>query len=344
MVLPALDKTWQFNVNNVRTGTVALDDSRAVLRGIKNRFIGFASNPWVVDYSCNSTVAGTPGDGVDRWAADTDLVFQSADTGTARSWIVLRNPVTTMELLIECRSSTTSTGRGIRVVVSPSAGFTGGTTTSRPTATDELILYAGDINSTWGWGTISSNTVVNSVYHVFHSSDGQVTYVVICIGSRATGFWCFGRPIDPPAGWTNPQIAIMSGGTATLGPSSLGLYYTDLFFNGTNTAFIARTNSVAGGGTCYITTEALRTSAVASSPVSQNLLVVNELTSEWEVYPCNITCITPGSRGRVGRLADLRYVSEALTSGDTAPGDGSRTRAVFGNVMFPWNGTVPIVS
>lgn len=89
MSLPSLAKTWQFNANNsIAAQGTALADNRRLWRTLKDALIGFATNPWVMRYSCNSVTAGTAGDGVDRLTADSNFVW--ANDTVAHTWYVLR--------------------------------------------------------------------------------------------------------------------------------------------------------------------------------------------------------------------------------------------------------------
>ncbi len=191
MTLPSLTKTWQFvpNYAIAATGT-ALGTNRTILKTIKDflttdaaewvdnaNIATTAANLWTVRYSCDSVVAGSAGDGVDRWDAITDLVW--ANAASAHSWIVLRNTAigSTAELLISCEGSSGS-GHVLTIAISPSAGFTGGTTTARPTATDEAVTLN---NAAWG-GVGTSDTSVK--VHVVKSTDGECWRVFACNGGR----------------------------------------------------------------------------------------------------------------------------------------------------------------
>lgn len=348
MPINTLEKSWQFNVNNALAAQgTSLATTRRMLRLIKNAMIGFATLPWTVRYSCNGTTAGTAGDGVDRWTADADIAFQTADTGTARSWIVLRN-TDGVEILIEARSASTTTGRNLRIVMSAAAGFTGGTTTTRPTATDEAIVIAGDNASTsaYGQGIASTTTDRSYAWHVLHSSDGLVTMVVLCFANAACGFWYFGRVSQPVTGWSKPVVAGVFGDASTV-PSS-GPNYPEMF-DGTNTDannphFVAR--FPAGGARVFASSTAFGDSTAGGSDAAgRRIGTQNELSGEWELPQVGIGCAVSGFRGMShGRLFDTRWISSGRNTGDTFPLDGSRTRACFGNIVIPWNGTSPVTA
>lgn len=90
---------------------------------------------WTMYYSCDGTTAGTANDGVDRWTSTFDATKIVCNSpGNAHSWAVLKSPVGLgpVYMIIDCRDNTS------QVAISFSkAAPTGGSTTARPTATDE---------------------------------------------------------------------------------------------------------------------------------------------------------------------------------------------------------------
>lgn len=348
MPLPSLEKTWQYDVNNVQAATgTSLTTHRQLWRAIKNGLLGFGTLPWTVEYSCDSTVAGSAADGIDRWDSDTDLVWQSAASGTARSWFVLSN-TDGVQMLWECRAQTTSTGKSMGIYISPSAGFTGGTTTQRPTATDEIALLSGDSStlSHIGAGQASNTTDFAYAWHILHSNDGLVTMVVICQGGNCSGFWYFGRMSQPVSGWTTPVGHAVFSGLSGTSPGRI-TYNETADKNSTNASNL-RTGALFNAVTadwfpCSIAIGA--SAANSSEPSGRVILVANELSTEWELPQVSVGCTVSGARGMShGRLFDVRWVSSARADGDTFPGDGSRTRVVMGPFVIPWDGSVPLAA
>lgn len=354
MALAAFEKTWQFDVNRVQAATGAvLTTHRQLLRSIKNRLVAFGTLPWVVRYSCTSVVAGVAGDLVDRWAADTDLVWATADTGTARSWIVLRN-TDGIELLIELRNATTTTGKGARMFLSPSAHFTGGTATQRPTATDEAQIMDGLSSSASGWGVGQSGHTADRAYsyHLWHSTDGLVSMVVICHAGNAVGFWYLGRISQPVTGFTLPVMAGLWADNAV--PPVAGPNLTHLLEGVLSDAANPRAVFRHGGtnGKLYGAVEGFGDgSNVAGScePSIRNLAVANEIATgtPWQLPQVSLASLTSGIRGVHGRLFDVSWVSEAgKATGDRFSSSGSApfTHAVFGDLVLPWNDTVVLAA
>lgn len=324
MALPSLAKTWQYSVNNtVAVGANALATNRAVLRAIKNALLAFGTLPWTVRYSCDSTTAGIAGDAVDRWTADTNLVW--ANAGTAHSWIVLQQTgiTSTFQVCLDLTSASAS-GLVLTIVLSPSAGFTGGTTTARPTATDEVI-----VQSNAGWGGQSANT--QTVYHVMHSTDGQCNRVAICVGNTTSGFWILDKPANPVTGWSNPSLGGCGGASSASEQGTYANFSKAAGSKGRGSATMNLYFSVEGYGTAF-------------EAVGVGIAVANDLSSEFAFFPIGLTSDTASNRGRHGSVFDLWFGPTNLSTGDTFPNDTSRTFAVFSDLVVPWNGTAVVTA
>ncbi len=321
MSLPALVKTYQYNVNQqvLATGT-ALGTNRTMVKLIKDTLKGFGTLPWVTQYSSDGTVlgTGTAGDGADRWTLPSHLVWNTA--GSAHSWYVLRRN-DGAELLIECANSNAG-GAVLSLYLSPSAHFSGGTNTARPTATDEIQLLAN--------GAIGlPSTDANLRLHVWHSTDAQITHIVVCNGGFATGLITIASPQSPVSGWTNPIWGLSVG---TSGVSN-ALTATNLNSNANAKGRVTATMDL------YLTSEGRNNSMLHIAS-----LVANDLTSEWPLYPIGLYSETASHRGRHGTVFDLWFGSDGISTGDTYPNDATRTFIQLGQLVFPWNGSVPVLT
>lgn len=327
MALPTLSKTWQYSVNNQTTAQgTALADNRKTLRGIKNALIGFGTNPWTVRYSCSSTVAGSAGDGVDRWAADTDLVWNNA--GSAHSWIVLRQTGlgSTSELLISCESS--SAGGSILTLVVSDSAFSGGSTTARPTAANEFVFL-----SAAQWNSAAD---VSNRYHVEQSTDGQCTRIQVGHGGVCTFFCIIDKANNPSTNWTTPIFAFATYNATTWNFSTPALIQTS------NASALGRMRNGSTTGNVTFTVEGIGNTLPTDTTIGN---IANEIDSAWDMWPVGIACLTTGIRGRHGSLFDLWFVSTARASADMIPGDGSNQFAVCMPFIIPWNGsTAPAFS
>lgn len=332
MALPSLAKTWQFSVRQavVAQGTV-LATGRRLMRLIKNSMIGFGSNAWTVRYSCDGTTAGSAGDLVDRWSADASLVW--ANSGSAHSWIILRQAgiASNFEVCIDLNSAS-SIPSAISLIVSFSAAFTGGSTTARPTATDEVVLL-----STAAWGA-NGSVDQNYVYDVMQSSDGQCTRMMIHQGGvSAIGFWIFDKPKNPTTGWTNPSTCAAFGSASTS-----QLTYANLSNTASTASFRGRFSAVTYH--MHATGEAWHSGQTGILAQTTALASVNDIDSSFVMQPIGLGSTVVGMRGRHGTFFDMWWGSGTVNAADTYPNDATRQFAQFGPgtttgaLIFPWDG------
>lgn len=335
MALPVPDKTWQFDVNQIMPDLGSqLTSGRRLMRTIKNSLVGFGSNPWTVRYSSNSAVAGTAGDGVDRWTADTDLVWAAGN----HSWIVLRQTgiATNFELCIDLNFGTIYNAS---LIASPSAGFTGGTISARPTATDEFSVSVQN-----GWGLNGGATANAGALHVMQSTDGQVTYVIFACDNKAQGFWMLARPKNPATGWTNPSICTIDMVTPSSGVSVESMTIPR-FFSPNSPLLRARGNSAVIQIFC--TSEGFTNGSNSGSLLADStygLNAPNDFSGEYPMFPVGFASRTTGNRGRHGQIFDMWLGLDITNIGDTYPNDASRQFVHFGEFIFPWNGSVPLTA
>lgn len=313
MSLPTLSKTWQYNINGTGTGannTAAMSDTYI---GIKNAMIGFASSPWAMRYSCGGGVAGTAGDGVDRITSTTSITYNNA--GSSHSWFVLRQTgiATNFEMCMEF----VATANAPTIIVSPSVGFAGGTTTSRPTATDEIPIS--------GVSLLPYGNQTTFRFNVIQSTDGQCTRIITAASGSTQTILAFEKPANPTSGWTNPSVFIFptSMAVATLAATS---------------GNAARMRNGSTNGNVLLTVEGTAGGTAAADTNFGNL--ANEIDGAWPMWPIGLACITAGLRGRHGTLFDLWLGSSAAPSGDMYPNDASNQFAQFSNIIIPWGGNV----
>lgn len=339
MGLPTLNKTHQFRPNvAVPAQGSALASNRRILRLIKDALTTTTSwvddtntpvvpsNMWTVRYSCDSVTAGTVGDGVDRWAADSNLVW--ANAGSAHSWIVLRQAAinSTFEILISCEGISVN-GNILTIYKSPSAAFSGGTATARPTAVDEQVVLN---NTAWGGaGSIDTSTV----FHVMKASDGQLWRIISCVANAPNTLWIFDKAASLIGGsWANPCVSLAIGSANT---------------NVCSVANIATAGSApfAGRGvsamTLWGTIEAYKsTPSVLNS--AQNS--PNDLSGTYPFLGIGLVSETASNRGKHGYLIDIWWGLQSVNTGDNYPDAGSPPNyqfAQFGHLIFPWCRVLP---
>lgn len=314
MALPTLEKTWQFNVNQVSaTGGSNLADCANTIYKLKAAMTGFSSNPWTVVRSSNSVTAGA----ADYWASSANLVWNGG--GSAHSWIVLQQAGITggpMQFLIDCdgQGTTPSLFRGMVSV----SGFTGGTTTARPTATDEVLLIRND-------NTSLPNVAMNQILHVMQSTDGQCTRAfVFGSGSR----------------YLLLSFESLADSTLTYKGAAMGKYYSqatsELY---SNANWVCKNSSTVCY--CYTATEVYNNVQVANA----NNGAPSNIANAYPLAPLSLHSETASYRGRYGRVSDMWFGSSSIPTGATYPSSpDDREFLQVGNLVLPWNGTIPIIT
>lgn len=366
MSLPALTRTWQFQVNQNLPALGSLTLCCAWLMYlIKQSLVGAgawtdstggavaSAGNWAVRSSCSGAGGGGSfgnGDGVDRWTSGgaglTNLVWAAA--GSNHSWIVLRQTgiAPTFELLIDLSNASAISAT---ITVAFNAGFNlDGTATAAPTvgATDSKVLIA---NTNWG----GPNGIAPMALHVLKSSDGASTRVISLRSSNngsggwTTLFWLFELPKTNIAAWTNPSFAVALG-SLTLNPNS-GVDSV------ANLSQAANTWSRTPGGTIFSSqwsatgTQQHAILSDAYGSINGGQQNIGDVSAEAPLWGIGCYSATVNARGRNGVLADIRLALEnigtgfAITNGRTYPTSAPlRQQAQFGDFSHPWNRSKPL--
>ena len=334
MAIPKLKKTWQFSVNNYLAASGNLvTDFQKLMFAIKGLLIGTGTRPWtVVSSSDSASVANS-----DLWVASTNLVWGMV--GSVHSWIVLKqaNILSNFQVCIALNPNAgwapDPIQQGIRVAVSPAAGFTGGTTLTRPTATDEIVIKDGSwlgSNNTGYWFYPYAGSF-SRVVHAIVSSDGACTRIIMHGSGTAYSLWLFDALAEAPTEMPYPFVVDMWADMS----NASRLRYVDL--NDVPNAH----GTYPGGARLdyYLTAEGYN-----SSTIGELLTVVNDLSGQWPLMGVGVACEQAGAHGRLGSLYDLWWGSTGVGEGNTYPNDGTRAFAQFGHLVFPWSGVIPTIS
>ena len=329
-LLPTLVKTWQFAVNQtVPAQTTQIETDKLLMLTIKDILKGFASAGWTCSGSSDSVTGAM--DAVDRWVTTANLVKQFA--GVAHSWIVLRQTgiATNFELCIDLNSSLTDRGS---IIVSPAAGFTGGSNTNRPTATDEIIL----INTTsYTFDTYNTTFQV----HAMMSDDGACTRLQVWqSGQNQCMFWLFDVPEDAETGWTDPSLSFVKQANTGYAASFANLSAAkNVKGRGSATFGMAMTGE--GSNFLAATTDVI----AATNGLGTN---VDSFNSGWQLTKIGVASDDASHRGRHGTLYDLWWRPNGLNDGHSFPNSAPAAQQFmcFGNLVLPWlnDGTIPLFS
>jgi hypothetical protein len=311
-----IERQWQWVRNEVQ---LAAGSATATCKALwllhKTRILAFPSQAPVVVGSSDSTTAGM--DAVDRITDVSKLVWASG--GGAHSWCAFQFPATGIHLLWACNTNNAWEA----TLVASLTGFTGGSTTARPTAADERVLIAAD-----DW-TCGDNT--RQVLHMWHSADGLQTIIIICQGGDAKTWIVFGKALEPEAGWTTPYFAFAGAQSNSSGGA-----------HATEWQRLYRTPGLkswgpAGAMDLFASTFADFVVAGGATPACVQANVVDPLTGLYPPQPMALLSVTSGMAGRHGRLPDVWFVAPAMANGlyPTRP-----DLVKIGNYLFPWEAGV----
>jgi hypothetical protein len=234
--MATLERTWQHawnqvpidNTTNLKLSQSLLQFWKSLLKGAitltnaGGTTIGSPSGLWTVAGSSDSSTAGM--DAVDRLTDITKWVRATA--GSPHSWIVLKGPTSgygPAAPYVILDYSSTSDG-SINIAISKAAP-TGGSTTARPTATDERTHVA---NQQFNDGT-------NGAHH-FHGLLSSLGDSLVMASKDGTGFFWFGwfhqLLANTHAGDTHPWVSVVEYTAAVNGIFSDNLMATEAGWRG----------------------------------------------------------------------------------------------------------------
>jgi hypothetical protein len=330
MAYPGIRKNWIFDVNQQVSGSYTLyDHATNYFLHIKNALKASATEldfPWVVVGSNNCTTAAL--DGVDRLNTLADFPRWSAAPPRSHSWIVLGQPAIHPNFQV-CFYNILEI---MTVVVSPAVGFSGGSTSARPTASDEVVM----INLA-SWANLNSSPIPTApasyyemVYNLMRSSDGEMTRVIFTWGTGSRGVWIFDKVQDAIPEWTNPSYyAIVNTTFASLGYTSEIMGYGRVNNVGATWHFLTN-----GCVSWSVDEYQFYTTSSFSGKYSVAKIILSAASSSNGPFDGTET----SNMGAMGQLYDLWLGPRNMTNGTTYPEDGSRQYVQFSSLVFPWDG------
>jgi hypothetical protein len=368
MPLPTLDKTYEFDLNNQVLGvgsggqTDGTPERKELLFNIVASLIGGGpwTVPWTVVASSDSVTSGFDGPGTNRWASSANVIWSQDG---ARSWIVIANTGLGISLCIECSCLTNTEGGGIRVFASKvgfgaANGGTDGSTTVRPTATDNAELRNRFNNSDGCWSGAADNAARAYRWHIVASDDGEVWNVCIYHNAYLVGFWRWAVPKNPPVGWNSPAVLQMLGGNSDAEHADTDTR-AGISSDGHITCLDGTRRGTRAGQQISGQNDSQRTPVFPYSwGVSSGGFVmcknsnaaVHPITGNPLMYPIWWwTRATAMGRGRLGSAYDLwlKTLTVGGAVGDTYPSNPATPQFFVAgeNYIIPWNGvTAPLIS
>jgi hypothetical protein len=213
MASPVLQKTYQGGSTAGGTQFINVPATSGIPKNtmflIKDALINFFAVPMTVIGSSDSINSSM--DGTDRWITDANLIY-AATAGTPYSWIVLQqagiNAKTQILVGLDTLSAADFNREDITIIVSPAAGFgtanggTDGSTTSLPTATDQVSMDGTN------WHGAEGGTNLAKTLTCISSDDGEVTRIVLSHDVSELPITCIGfeKPRLPNSNWVNPAV------------------------------------------------------------------------------------------------------------------------------------------
>jgi hypothetical protein len=286
--------------------------------------------------------AGTANDGVDRWNGATFDATKIVGASGAHSWFVFKSPTGIATggpyyCIIDLNNATISTF----VLVFSNAAPTGGTTSARPTATDE-----------WTYNTTLPDVTASATHRISRVTDANGNFFMY--GARAgTGIvnhLMAGQPLtDLPTGtWTRPWVSWWdntndgSRGVGGLATSQLGRLSSNDGNRGIQgrgaDGLLGNTGAVIGGGIVNFGTTSNDTNTIMSATNT------NPISGTVDMWPCFYGIVdTASKRYFAGRFEDCFQVNKNHATGDVFPGSGTIERVLLNNLLIPCGGVTPLI-
>jgi hypothetical protein len=291
-------KTW---TKIYRTFASGAGSDKTVIRTIKNDLItaGFSHVS-----SCDSAAVSSS---TDLWDSDSDIVWSAT---TNHSWIVLSHSgiVSGLQICIDLNYASNY----ITAWASMSSGFSNGTISSRPIASDEIKISEG---TSCGWGTPGES--YSRQYNLFYCTDSVRIYTAHS-STSSYGFWHFDKIQNAPTWLTYPAVL-------KIGDVSLSALKRSSFVNSSGFSYCSVNGKqilVNFGSLC-----------LASTAV-QDLTSLNsgDYNSEWPTSKVIVVSNSISVPGIYGYLADMWQVVDDLADFDYFPGDGSKAQFVLQDI------------
>lgn len=327
MALPTLAKTWEIEPNVL----IPADANnytwhRVAMLTVVNTLLGFTSNPLTMVASSDAASDGWPGPG---WNVYTDLNWNLA--GSLHSWMVLEN-VDGVQFCIDLANQTAYCEKAY-FWMSASGAFTGGDKWYRPTAIDEheCGMAANPVDA---WTGYTSLGVTYDMYvHAWHSTDGEVTRLIMYYQDKPCSIWRIEKFQNPRTGHTVPYGCGVNAGIQS-----------DDMLSVTKQEDTRQMQSDYGGLGMDI--HPLGVGRTGSNLMERGeMIVAEEIDDEMAFAEIGLSSPTLGGRGPKGKCFDLWWGQyRVVLDGDTYPNSPTAKQFVqCGALIFPWTGDATIM-
>lgn len=282
-------------------------------------------------WTCLGSSDGTTGalDGVDRWGSTFDISkIVTAASGTAHSWIALRNATNGYDIVLDLNSTTTGTST-LRAMKS-SAGLTGGTNLvcpQTPSNTEEWLagsaaVTAATVSGVTTWGDLAGVGIANYA-HFVTSDNGLCWWWAMSIAGhgRTNVFTAFWKALGGNAGDTRNQWWIKGGGSTT--------------GDGTPTATTLATNGVLtrrGYGNVAPHTRGGRWMTYGGTTLENQ--GIDRVSGNYLVFPMDMA-VSEALPIMCGALPDVYLTTASGRAGSCYPSAASMQMVVLGSTLVP---------
>lgn len=272
---------------------------------------------WTCVGSSDSATAAL--DGTDRWLSAFDATKIVRASSGAHSWIVLQSPAALgpYYLTIDWLSGSDQQAVWVIAKVAP----TGGTTSLRPTSTNEAAFAAinfTDSGWTSGGGKAHFTTDANGNFWFFASKTGSGLIKTAVGVSKITDLRISGDlfPVCLIVDY-NTSGALREGSSTFYAAGSSGVIRTR--DSSASTTAVATAVSYSMGG----------------NSVAVDMAAVHYGDSKYDGFPVLVYSVTAAIKGLKGRIPDLRTVSQTVLAGDRSPPTGDVEQICVGNTLVP---------
>lgn len=343
MSAPTKEKTWTKYSTFVTSGTGPTpqsgqsqdnSDGRLVFYLLKSQFLAAG---WEVVSSCGYYSSAWHVGEDDHWIDAASVRWKEADNKFG--WIVLKNTLLhsggegfQICIALTALASSGYSSNTITLAFACEGGFTGGSTTARPTATDEVVIFNNEVATGYVYSTFTDNAL-----NIWYSSDGEafrlwwgngISNLILDVNPP----WIFEKIQNAPIWLDKPVMAGVMRWDAEGSFLKDGGSYTPKRFYFCCDEFTKCPLMFSAEGT--------HSGGVLSKQTSCQLA---DLGGNWPVFPISVVSVSPLVNGCLGTVADMWLVPTALAFGDYMPGDGSKEFVVMHDLLLANDGTSVII-